>query len=243
MAAPVSRPTPGALDVVLAGVHKALAAPPGLVCFTLSERAAERAAALPQRGFYTDLLRYRDKHRAGGTITTPAVSGVYALDRQLDRMLAEGMESRWARHRQLQAMTAAWAAERGFTFPAPEPARSPTVSCLRPPAGIAAPDLVAGLAERGFIVGGGYGPWKPETFRIGHMGEVRAGRPRGAPGRDRHAALTSSPALATSPLRSPRMPIASSSPIPSPKPDSRSCATAAPSCTCSRPTSGRGWPS
>jgi aspartate aminotransferase-like enzyme len=162
------------IDVVLAGVHKALAAPPGLVCFTLSERAAERAAALPQRGFYTDLLRYRDKHRSSGTITTPAVSGVYALDRQLDRMLAEGIENRWARHRQLQAATAAWAAERGFTFAAPEPARSPTVSCLRPPAGIAAPDLVAGLAERRFTVGGGYGPWKPETFRIGHMGEVRA---------------------------------------------------------------------
>ena len=52
------------VDVVLAGVHKALSAPPGLVCFTLSDRAAERAAALPRRGFYTDLLRYRDKHRA-----------------------------------------------------------------------------------------------------------------------------------------------------------------------------------
>ncbi len=162
------------LDVVLAGVHKALAAPPGLVCFTLSERAAERAAALPRRGFYTDLLRYRDKHRASGTITTPALSGVYALDRQLDRMVEEGMESRWRRHRELQAATAEWAAARGFTYPAPEPARSPTVSCLRPPAGVDAPGLVAGLAGLGFTVGGGYGPWKPETFRIGHMGEVRA---------------------------------------------------------------------
>ena len=161
------------LDLVLAGVHKAIAAPPGLVCFTLSDRAAERAAALPLRGFYTDLLRYRDKHRAGGTITTPAVSGVYALDRQLDRMVNEGMENRWQRHLDLRAATARWAADRGFTFPAPEPARSPTVSCLRPPAGTVAPDLVAALAERGFTVGGGYGRWKPETFRIGHMGEVR----------------------------------------------------------------------
>ncbi len=160
-------------DIVLAGTQKALSVPPGLVCFTLSERAAERAAALPRRGFYTDLLRYRDKHRAGGTITTPAIAQVYALDRQLDRILEEGMENRWRRHRELRAATAAWAAERGFTYPAPEPARSPTVSCLRPPAGVEAPALVAGLAERGFTVGGGYGPWKPETFRIGHMGEVR----------------------------------------------------------------------
>jgi aspartate aminotransferase-like enzyme len=34
--------------------------------------------------------------------------------------------------------------------------------------------LVAALAERGIVVGGGYGPLKPSTFRIGHMGEVRA---------------------------------------------------------------------
>ena len=162
------------LDVVIAGTQKALSVPPGLVCFTFSERAAERAAALPRRGFYTDLLRYRDKHRAGGTVTTPGLATVYALDLQLDRILEEGMESRWLRHLALQSTTAAWAAGRGFTYPAPAPARSPTVSCLRPPAGIAAPELVGDLAELGFTVGGGYGPWKPETFRIGHMGEVRA---------------------------------------------------------------------
>jgi aspartate aminotransferase-like enzyme len=33
--------------------------------------------------------------------------------------------------------------------------------------------LVKGLAERGYTIGGGYGDWKPTTFRIGHMGEVR----------------------------------------------------------------------
>ncbi len=27
-------------------------------------------------------------------------------------------------------------------------------------------------AARGFTIGGGYGKWKPTTFRIGHMGEV-----------------------------------------------------------------------
>jgi aspartate aminotransferase-like enzyme len=162
------------LDLVIAGTQKALSVPPGLVCFTFSERAAERAAALPLRGFYTDLLRYRDKHRSGGTVTTPAIATVSALDRQLDRILEEGMEARWRRHLDLQATTVAWAADRGFTYPAPVPARSPTVSCLRPPAGRAAPELVARLAEQGYTVGGGYGVWKPETFRIGHMGEVRA---------------------------------------------------------------------
>lgn len=161
------------LDLVIAGTQKALAVPPGLVCFTLSERAAERAAALKFRGYYTDLLRYRDKHRTGGTITTPAVATVAALDRQLDRILEEGMEERWARHLELRATTAAWAADRGFVYPAPEPAQSPTVSCLHPPDGVIAPELVVRLAGLGFTLGGGYGAWKPDTFRIGHMGEVR----------------------------------------------------------------------
>jgi len=161
------------LDVVLGGTQKALALPPGLVLFTLSDRAAERAAKIPHRGFYTDLLRYRDKHREGGDITTPAIPLYYALDVQLDAMLAEGMEARWARHEALQKRTAAWAEARGITYASAPDARSVTVSCLRPPQGIDPQAIVKKLAERGWTIGGGYGDWKPSTFRIGHMGEVR----------------------------------------------------------------------
>jgi aspartate aminotransferase-like enzyme len=163
------------LDLVLTGAQKALAVPPGLALFALSERAAERAAALPHRGFYTDLLRYRTAHREGSTITTPAVSIFFALDRQLERILAEGMEARWERHRALRDRTLAWADERGFAAAAAEGYRSPTVTCLRPPQGTAAPELVRRLAAAGFTLGGGYGEWKGSTFRIGHMGEVRSG--------------------------------------------------------------------
>jgi aspartate aminotransferase-like enzyme len=83
------------LDVVLAGTQKAIAVPPGLTVFTMSERAVAAAGKVPHRGFYTDLLRYRDKHREGGFITTPGIPLLYALDVQLDRILAEGMENRW----------------------------------------------------------------------------------------------------------------------------------------------------
>jgi len=161
------------LDVVLGGTQKALALPPGLVVFTLSDRAAERAAKIPHRGFYTDLLRYREKHREGGDITTPAIPLYYALDVQLDAMLAEGMEARWARHEALQKRTAAWAEARGISYASAPDARSVTVSCLRPPQGVDPQAIVKKLADRGWVIGGGYGDWKPSTFRIGHMGEVR----------------------------------------------------------------------
>ncbi len=161
------------LDVVLASTQKALAVPPGLTLFSLSERAARQAESVTNRGFYTDFLRYLNNHRKSSTVTTPAVSVFYALDRQLDSILEEGMEARWERHAALQAMTAKWGGARGFEYASEEGHRSPTISCLRPPSGTDPPELVAALAERGIVVGGGYGSWKPETFRIGHMGEVR----------------------------------------------------------------------
>ncbi len=163
------------LDLVVTGSQKALAAPPGLVPFSVSARAEAQAGAVEHRGFYTDLLRYLDKHRAGGPITTPAIPVAYALDRQVACILDEGVEARWARHAHLKQRVESWIAGRGgelgFSFAPPE-ARSPTVSCLRPPAGTPAPELVRRLAGRGFTLGSGYGDWKESTFRIGHMGEV-----------------------------------------------------------------------
>ncbi len=165
------------LDVVLTGSQKALAAPPGLVPFTASERTESRAAEVEPRGFYTDLLRYLRRHRKDGPITTPAIPVVWALGRQLARIAEEGLEARWERHRRLHERMSRWLDEgggaRGITFATEEQTiRSPTVSCLRPPPGVEAPALVARLAEKGYTVAGGYGAWKPTTFRIGHMGEV-----------------------------------------------------------------------
>jgi predicted phosphoserine aminotransferase len=161
------------IDITLAGTQKAIAVPPGLTVFTLSDRAAAKAKTVPHRGFYTDLLRYVDKHKEGGFITTPAIPLLWALDVQMDRMLAEGMEARWARHQRLQEKTAQWAASRGCQYASAEGARSLTVSCFHPPAGVDPQVIVKGCTERGYTIGSGYGDWKPTTFRIGHMGEVR----------------------------------------------------------------------
>ncbi len=161
------------VDVVVVGSQKALAVPPGLVLFTLSHRAAQRAAAVPHRGFYTDLLRYLDQHQKGGTITTPDIPGIWALDHQVSRILEEGIEARWARHEALQERTARWVQESGWTFTCPRGIRSQTVSCLRPPVGVDPGWLRTQLEYRDFVVASGYGQWKDETVRIGHMGDHR----------------------------------------------------------------------
>jgi len=163
------------LDVVLTASQKALALPPGLAFAAVSERAERRMAEVPCRGFYTDLSRYLDKHREGGTIHTPAVTLFWAAEAQLAGVLAEGIEARWSRHAALQRRAAAWAADRGLHIPADAAHRSPTVTAIVAPPGKSARDLVEALAARGFTVSSGYGDWKRTTLRLGHMGEAQEG--------------------------------------------------------------------
>lgn len=165
-------PEPWGIDFLFTGAQKALALPPGLAFFTVSERFEARAAEVEHRGFYTDALRYLEKHRGGSTVTTPAVCTFFALDVQLDRILAEGMEARWQRHLAMRRRTEEWVAGNDFTYGSSADAPSPTVSCVKPPEEIEAPALVKALKARGVTVGGGYGKWKPTSLRIGHMGEV-----------------------------------------------------------------------
>ena len=44
------------IDVVLTGSQKALALPPGLALFTVSEKALKKAESTPNRGYYFDFL-------------------------------------------------------------------------------------------------------------------------------------------------------------------------------------------
>lgn len=170
------RPDAWGLDFLLTGSQKAFALPPGLAFGVASERMMERAADAPRRGYYFDLEFFARNHAKDQTTTTPALSVLYALDVQLDRMLAEGMEARWARHRAMAERCWAWVDEmrdRGVELAvmAPEGSRSPAVTAVRTPEGVTGPEVTKAVAERGWIIGGGYGKLKPDSFRIGHMGD------------------------------------------------------------------------
>lgn len=158
------------LDLVFAGTQKCLALPPGLCTYALSERAMQKAATMPARGWLTDYVRAAEQLGKGKTPATPCVPLVYALSRQLDRIAAETMEGRWARHKEMHAMVHEWAASRGFEFLVREGYRSPTVSAMRN-SGREVTDLIAKAKAVGFTLGNGYGKLKGETFRIGHMGD------------------------------------------------------------------------
>jgi aspartate aminotransferase-like enzyme len=165
------------LDFLLTGSQKALALPPGLALAAASHRALERAAAIPARSFYFDLVEF--ERRAGGhqTTNTPAVSLLYALETQLERIMTEGLENRWARHRRMAERTWAWALELSrrsgerFDILAAEGYRSPTVTAITLPPELSGPAIVRGAAARGYTLAPGYGGLKDSTIRIGHMGD------------------------------------------------------------------------
>lgn len=167
------------LDLVLTGSQKALAMPPGLAFGAASERLLERAAGLGGRGFYLDLVRIHESLARNQAHTTPALTLMYAAAAQLARIAAEGLEARFARHaamaRRCHTFVEELSSGNGIEVAvlAPRGHRSPTVTCIRLPPGVDGPTVVHRIRECGWVVGAGYGPLKPDTVRIGHMGDHR----------------------------------------------------------------------
>jgi aspartate aminotransferase-like enzyme len=170
------RPDDWGLDFVLTGSQKAFALPPGLSFGVASERMMERAKSAPRRGYYFDLEFFAKNYARDQATTTPAISVLYALEVQLARMLAEGMEARWARHGTMAERTWAWVdemKEQGVDLAvlAPEGRRSPAVTAVTLPEGVRGPAVTKAVIDREWLVGGGYGQLKESTIRVGHMGD------------------------------------------------------------------------
>jgi predicted phosphoserine aminotransferase len=161
------------IDVALTSSQKAFALPPGLAFGAVSDRVLARAKEIPFRGYYFDFLTLEKNLLKDNTPTTPPISIMFAADQQLDYVLAEGLENRWARHLQMRDRTVAWAQERGFELYAAEGFRSPTVTCIKNTLGIDVMEMDAFMAGKGFAMDKGYGKIKGETFRIAHMGDMQ----------------------------------------------------------------------
>jgi aspartate aminotransferase-like enzyme len=101
------------------------------------------------------------------------MSLIFALDCQLDRILAEGLEKRFARHSAMAKRVQEWANAHDLSMYAPEGYRSQTVTTIKNERGIDISDLNAFLKQRGMRIANGYGPLKNVTFRIAHMGEIQ----------------------------------------------------------------------
>jgi predicted phosphoserine aminotransferase len=161
------------LDVVLSSSQKAFALPPGLAFCAVSDRAMAKAKMVPARGYYFDFISLAKSIAKNQTPATPAVSLLYALDRQLDDMMAEGMENRFARHLAMRDRTLEWSKSKGFEIFVTPGYESPTVTCLANNLEIDISALNKYLRGHGMIISNGYGDLKGKTLRIAHMGDTQ----------------------------------------------------------------------
>jgi aspartate aminotransferase-like enzyme len=132
----------------------------------------KKAEKVENRGWYFDLVRM-EKHRLkDSSPATPAMSLIFALDKQLDRILAEGLENRFAHHSAMAKRVQDWADAHSLNMYAPEGFRSQTVTTIKNERGWDVSALNKFLQERGMRIANGYGALKNITFRIAHMGEI-----------------------------------------------------------------------
>lgn len=160
------------IDVLLTGSQKALALPPGLALFAVSERAYARAETMKDRGYYFDFIEFKKNAAEFMTPSTPSIGHIYALRSKLDDIFAEGIELRHARHAQLNDMVHGWVRENGFEFFAPEGYRSKSLTCVKNNLEIDVAGWIKRTkAKHSFVFDGGYGKIKGTTFRVSNMGD------------------------------------------------------------------------
>lgn len=164
------------IDVLLAGVQKALALPPGLAIFACSPAALAKAATAADRGYYFDFIEFQKNAEQSMTPSTPSVSHVYALATKLEDIMAEGLEARYARHARTNDLLREWVARNGFTLFPERGYESRTLVCVNngaKPGGrvVDAAKLQKLVKDQGILIDGGYGKIKGTTFRISNMGD------------------------------------------------------------------------
>lgn len=165
------------LDLAFSGSQKALSCPPGLSPITVSPRMEEllRARKTPVQSWYFDLtttMNFWGKERTYHH--TAPISLIFGLREAMRIVLEEGLEPRWARHRENQQALIAGLEAMGIHPFVQNPAdRMITVTGISVPAGIDEVKVRRQLiSEFNIEIAGGFGPLKGKLWRVGLMGHT-----------------------------------------------------------------------
>jgi alanine-glyoxylate transaminase/serine-glyoxylate transaminase/serine-pyruvate transaminase len=164
------------IDAIYSGTQKCLSAPPGLSPISFSARAVE---ALNNRqhkvqSWFLDLSLVKD-YWAGAKRAyhhTAPVSAMFALREAYRLVLEEGLENRWARHRQNHELLKQGLQSMGIEFLVDEPFRLPMLNAVKVPEGVDDVRVRSILLnEYNIEIGAGLGQFTGKVWRIGIMGE------------------------------------------------------------------------
>lgn len=162
------------LDAVYSGTQKCLSCPPGLAPVTFSDRAvaAIDARKTKVQSWYLDMQMVKDYWGSNRAYHhTAPINMNYGLHEALRIVLEEGLEIRFARHQKNHLALKAGLKAMGLEYAVKEGQQLPMLNAVLIPAG--ADDAAVRkqlLNEFGIEIGGGLGPMKGKTWRIGLMG-------------------------------------------------------------------------
>lgn len=156
--------------------QKCLETPPGVAPVAITPRGWEviDGHPRPSAGWYLNLRTWRQYEHEWPhhpyPVTIP-ISNILALDRALVRILEEGLDARFERHRRAAQVLREGLERLGFTVFADARWASPTVTVAYPPEGTSATALIRMLRTKHRIaVAGGLEHLSGRVIRIGHLG-------------------------------------------------------------------------
>ncbi|UCC99348.1 MAG: alanine--glyoxylate aminotransferase family protein [Phycisphaerales bacterium] len=159
-------------DVTFASVQKAFAIPPGFAVAAVSNRALEKSKNVPGRGYYFDFQQFAKAAAKSQTPTTPSIPHVVALNFQCKKLLTEGMENVWQRHKEMGDYVRVWA-KGHFDIFCEEKYASNTLTTVKNTQGVNVAEIISAVQKKhNTIFGNGYGKLKEQTFRVAHMGDI-----------------------------------------------------------------------
>ena len=164
------------IDAAYSGSQKCLGCPPGLSPVTFGPKALEAMDNRKKKvsSWYLDigLLRnYWGNNRAYHH--TAPINMNYALHQALRLVLAEGLDARYARHQLHHSALKAGLNAMGIQYSVAPDVSLPMLNSVLIPDGVDDAAVRSQLLnEFGIEIGGGLGPMKGKTWRIGLMGEA-----------------------------------------------------------------------
>lgn len=163
------------IDAAYSGTQKCLSVPPGLAPLSFSERAFEKISARskPSTSWYLDaglLSGYWGEGQRAYHHTAP-ISMIYALAAGIDAALEEGLDARFARHRDAAARLYRGLDAMGIECLVPAELRTPMLTSVLVPDGVDEAAVRTRLRRFHQIeIGGGLGVLAGRVWRIGLMG-------------------------------------------------------------------------
>lgn len=164
------------IDAAYSGSQKCLGCPPGLAPVTFGPRALEAMDARTTKvsSWYLDIGMLRNYWGANRAYHhTAPINMNYALHQALRLVLEEGLDARYTRHRLQHNALKAGLAAMGIHYSVPDETCLPMLNSVLIPEGIDDAAVRSRLLNQfGIEIGGGLGPMKGKTWRIGLMGEA-----------------------------------------------------------------------